>query len=55
VVVYFSSVVSILYYIGLMQVVIKVIACILQKVMMTTAIESFGAAAHIFIGQVISI
>ncbi|XP_033747083.1 solute carrier family 28 member 3-like [Pecten maximus] len=51
VVVYFSSVVSILYYLGVMQVIIKGLAKLFQYTMNTTAIESFAAAAHIFIGQ----
>ena len=52
VVVFFSSVVSILYYLGAMQVIIKCIAVILQVALSTTPIESFATAAHIFIGQV---
>ncbi|WAR02831.1 S28A3-like protein [Mya arenaria] len=52
VVVFFSAVVSVLYYIGAMQAVIKVIALFLQAVLNTTPIESFATAAHIFVGQV---
>ncbi|XP_061180258.1 solute carrier family 28 member 3-like [Saccostrea echinata] len=52
VVIFFSSVVSVLYYLGIMQFVIRAIAAVLRFVMQTTAIESFATAAHIFIGQV---
>ncbi|XP_053376292.1 solute carrier family 28 member 3-like isoform X2 [Mercenaria mercenaria] len=52
VVVFFSSAVSILYYLGAMQIIIKCIALILQLALATTPIESFATAAHIFIGQV---
>ncbi|XP_060601880.1 solute carrier family 28 member 3-like isoform X2 [Ruditapes philippinarum] len=52
VVVFFSSVVSILYYLGAMQIIIKCIAIVLQVMLSTTPIESFATAAHIFIGQV---
>ncbi|XP_033748595.1 solute carrier family 28 member 3-like [Pecten maximus] len=54
VVVYFSAVVSILYYLGVMQVIIKGLAKLFQYTMNTTAVESFATAAHIFIGQVVS-
>ncbi|OWF53706.1 solute carrier family 28 member 3-like [Mizuhopecten yessoensis] len=54
VVVYFSAVVSILYYWGVMQIVIKGLAKLFQYTMKTTAVESFATAAHIFIGQVVS-
>ncbi|KAH3891845.1 solute carrier family 28 member 3-like [Dreissena polymorpha] len=52
VVVFFSAVVSVLYYVGAMQAVIRGIACVLQWSLNTTPIESFATAAHIFIGQV---
>ena len=53
VVVFFSAVSSVLYYVGVMQVIIKAIAILLQIALNTTPIESFATAAHIFIGQVI--
>ncbi|CAH1780061.1 unnamed protein product [Owenia fusiformis] len=52
VVVFFSSFISILYYVGLMQMVIRKIAFLMQITMGTTAIESLSAAANIFLGQV---
>ena len=52
VVVFFSAVASVLYYVGAMQSIIKSIAIILQAALKTTPIESFATAAHIFVGQV---
>ncbi|XP_069135113.1 solute carrier family 28 member 3-like [Argopecten irradians] len=51
VVIYFSSIVSVLYYLGVMQSIINGLAKLFQFTMNTTAIESFAASAHIFIGQ----
>ena len=50
--IFFSAMVSLLYYVGLMQKVIKAIAVVLQFALRTTPIESFATAAHIFVGQV---
>jgi len=52
VVVFFSSVVSMLFYLGWMQAIIYKVAWFMQRVMDTTAAESLNAAANIFIGQV---
>jgi pyrimidine nucleoside transport protein len=52
VVIFFSSTISILYYLGVMQVVILKIAWVMQRTMGTTAAESVNAAGNIFIGQV---
>uniref|UniRef100_A0A8W8K227 Sodium/nucleoside cotransporter n=1 Tax=Magallana gigas TaxID=29159 RepID=A0A8W8K227_MAGGI len=54
VVIFFSAVVSVLYYLGIMQFIIRVIAAVLRFLMQTAPIESFATAAHIFIGQVAS-
>ncbi|BFY97092.1 hypothetical protein BsWGS_00132 [Bradybaena similaris] len=51
VVVFFSTFVSILYYLGVMQVVIKWLGRFLSFCMGTSATESVNAAANIFIGQ----
>eukprot|EP00057_Strongylocentrotus_purpuratus_P015602 XP_011670076.1 PREDICTED: solute carrier family 28 member 3 isoform X2 [Strongylocentrotus purpuratus] len=51
IVIYFSSAISILYYLGVMQVVVKKIAWIMQRTMKTSASESLNAAGNIFIGQ----
>ena len=52
VVVFLSSVISVLYYLGIMQIVILKLAWIMQRTMGTTAAESVNAAGNIFIGQV---
>ncbi|XP_073256992.1 solute carrier family 28 member 3-like isoform X4 [Porites lutea] len=51
VVIFFSSVISVCYYIGIMQVIIKKIAWLMQKTMKTSGVESLNAAGNIFIGQ----
>ncbi|XP_064648426.1 solute carrier family 28 member 3-like [Lineus longissimus] len=51
VVVFFSTIISVLYYLGWMQVVIKKVAWVMQTFMGTTAGESLNAAGNIFIGQ----
>lgn len=51
VLVFFGALTEVLYYVGAMQAVIKSIASLLQFAMITTPIESFATAAHIFIGQ----
>ena len=53
VVIFFSSVISVCYYIGIMQVTIKKIAWLMQKTMKTSGVESLNAAGNIFIGQVL--
>ncbi len=50
-VVYFSAIMSLLYYLGLMQPVIKVIAKVMQKTMGTSGSESMSCSANIFVGQ----
>ena len=52
VVVFVSSIISVLYHVGVMQRVIHVIGWSLQKVMDTTAAESMAAAGNIFVGNV---
>lgn len=50
-IVFFSAVISILYYLGAMQALIRNIAGVMQVAMGTTAGESLNAAGNIFIGQ----
>ncbi|XP_072046613.1 solute carrier family 28 member 3-like [Amphiura filiformis] len=50
-IIYFSSFVSILYYLGVMQFVIVRIAWLMNITMKTSAGESLNAAGNIFIGQ----
>ncbi|MFZ7197757.1 NupC/NupG family nucleoside CNT transporter [Avibacterium avium] len=51
IIVFFSALISVLYYIGIMQWVIKIIGGGLQKVLGTSKAESMSAAANIFVGQ----
>ena len=51
IIVFFSGLISVLYYIGVMQVVIKIIGGALQKALGTSKAESMSAAANIFVGQ----
>ena len=51
-VVFFSTAISVLYYLGVMQVAIRLVAVVMQKAMGTTAAESLNAAGNIFIGMV---
>lgn len=50
-VVFFSALISILYYVGVMQWVIRIIGGGLQKALGTSKAESMSAAANIFVGQ----
>ncbi|WP_341663060.1 NupC/NupG family nucleoside CNT transporter [Vibrio sp.] len=49
--IFFSAFISVLYYIGIMQWVIKILGGALQKVLGTSRSESMSAAANIFVGQ----
>jgi len=50
-IVFFSSLMSILYHLGIMQVAVKAIAWVMQRTMGTSGAESLSAAANIFVGQ----
>lgn len=52
VIIYFGSIVALLYYYGVMQFVLKRMAWFMQKTLGTTASESFNACACVFLGQV---
>lgn len=51
IIIFFSSLISVLYYLGIMQMVIKVIGGALSKLLGTSKAESVSAAANIFVGQ----
>lgn len=51
VIVFFSSLIAVLYYLGIMQLVIKVLGGGLQKLLGTSRTESLSATANIFVGQ----
>lgn len=50
-VIFFSALISVLYYLGIMQWVIKILGGGLQKALGTSRAESMSAAANIFVGQ----
>jgi len=51
VIIFFAALISILYYLGIMQLVIKWIGGALEKVTGVSKVESLGAASNIFVGQ----
>ena len=51
VIIFFSSLIAVLYYLGIMNWVIRLIGGFLQKVLNTSRPESMSAAANIFVGQ----
>ncbi|AAP95773.1 nucleoside transporter NupC [[Haemophilus] ducreyi] len=50
-IIFFSSLISVLYYLGIMQMVIRILGGALQKLLGTSKPESMSAAANIFVGQ----
>jgi CNT family concentrative nucleoside transporter len=51
VIIFFASLISILYYLGIMQLVIKWVGGAIRLVTGITRVESLGSAANIFVGQ----
>ncbi|PSW02604.1 NupC/NupG family nucleoside CNT transporter [Photobacterium lipolyticum] len=51
VIVFFSALISVLYYLGVMQIVINALGGGLQKALGTSRAESMSATANIFVGQ----
>lgn len=50
-IIFFSTLMAVLYHLGLMQKIIKGIAFVMQKTMKTSGAESLSVAANIFVGQ----
>lgn len=50
-IIFFSSLMSILYHLGIMQRVVWGVAWVMQRTMRTSGAESLSAAANIFVGQ----
>jgi CNT family concentrative nucleoside transporter len=50
-IVFFSAFTSLLYYLGILQVVVKGLAWVMSKTMRLSGAESLAAAANVFIGQ----
>ncbi|SDL21138.1 concentrative nucleoside transporter, CNT family [Modicisalibacter muralis] len=51
VIIFFSSLIAVLYYIGIMQWIIRLLGGALQKALGTSRTESMSATANIFVGQ----
>jgi len=51
IVIFIASLFAVLYYLGVMQVVVKAMAIVMQSVMGTSGAESLNVAASIFMGQ----
>lgn len=50
-IIFFSSLIAVLYYLGIMQIVIRVLGGSLRKLLGTSHAESMSATANIFVGQ----
>lgn len=50
-IIFFSSLMTVLYHLGIMQVIINAIAKLMSKTMKTSGAETLSAAANIFVGQ----
>ena len=51
VIIFFSSLIAVLYHFGIIQIVIKTIGGALRKALGTSKVESLSATANIFVGQ----
>ncbi|HSJ36741.1 MAG TPA: NupC/NupG family nucleoside CNT transporter [Planococcus sp. (in: firmicutes)] len=51
IIIFFSSLISVLYYLGIMQLVIRILGGALSKLLGTSKAESISASANIFVGQ----
>jgi CNT family concentrative nucleoside transporter len=50
-IIFFSALMSVLYYLGVMQLVVKGIAWVMQKTLGTSGAETLSASGNIFLGQ----
>ena len=50
-VIFFSALMAVLYHLGLMQKIIKIVALVMQKTMKTSGPETTSISANIFVGQ----
>ncbi|RMF44368.1 MAG: NupC/NupG family nucleoside CNT transporter, partial [Planctomycetota bacterium] len=50
-VIVFSSLMAVLYYLGIMQVIVKAVAVVMQRTLGTSGPETLAAAANIFVGH----
>ncbi len=50
-IIFFSALMSVLYYFGVMQALIRLVALVMQKTLRTSGAETLSTAANIFVGQ----
>lgn len=50
-IIFFSSLMTLLYHIGIMQLIVKGVAWVMQRTMRTSGAETLSAAGNIFVGQ----
>lgn len=50
-IIFFSSLMTVLYHLGIMQIAVKGVAWVMQRTMGTSGAESLSAAGNIFVGQ----
>ncbi len=50
-IIFFSSLISVLYYLGVMQQIVKVFAVLMMKLLGTSGAETLSCSANIFVGQ----
>ncbi len=50
-IIFFSSLMSLLYHLGIMQAFVKAVAWVMQRTMKTSGAETLSVAANIFVGQ----
>ena len=50
-IIFFSSLMTVLYHVGVMQVAVKGVAYVMQRTMKTSGAETLSAAGNIFVGQ----
>ncbi|MCB9595023.1 MAG: NupC/NupG family nucleoside CNT transporter [Sandaracinaceae bacterium] len=50
-IIFFSSLMSVLYYLGVMQWLVRGVAWVMQRTLLTSGAETLSAAANIFVGQ----
>lgn len=50
-IIFFSALMSVLYYLGVMQLIVKSLAFVMQKTLKTSGAETLSASGNIFLGQ----
>ncbi len=50
-IIFFSALMSVLYHLGIVQFIVRILGCVMQVTLGTSGAESLSAAANIFVGQ----